>query len=129
MLYLEPGSSMKRVHGAFIDDKEVDRLTTYLKTQGEPHYEDITDSTVANPGGSGNGSGDDDGEVDPLYDQAVQVVIESGKASISGLQRHLSIGYNRAARMVDVMERAGLVSRPDNKGIRKVLTGGGIGEE
>jgi len=129
MLYLEPGSSMKRVHGAFIDDKEVDRLTTYLKTQGEPHYEDITDPTVANPGGSGNGSGDDDGEVDPLYDQAVQVVIESGKASISGLQRHLSIGYNRAARMVDVMERAGLVSRPDNKGIRKVLTGGGIGEE
>ena len=59
----------------------------------------------------------------------MQVVIESGKASISGLQRHLSIGYNRAARMVDVMERAGLVSRPDNKGIRKVLTGGGIGEE
>ena len=130
MLYLEPGSSMRRVHGAFIDDKEVDRLTTYLKTQGEPHYEDITDPAAATPGGNGSSSGgDEDGELDPLYDQAVQVVIESGKASISGLQRHLSIGYNRAARMVDVMERAGLVSRPDNKGIRKVLTPGGGGEE
>ena len=130
MLYLEPGSSMRRVHGAFIDDKEVDRLTTYLKTQGEPHYEDITDPAAATPGGNGSsGGGDEDGELDPLYDQAVQVVIESGKASISGLQRHLSIGYNRAARMVDVMERAGLVSRPDNKGIRKVLTPGGGGEE
>ena len=130
MLYLEPGSSMRRVHGAFIDDKEVDRLTTYLKTQGEPHYEDITDPAAATPGSNGSSSGgDEDGELDPLYDQAVQVVIESGKASISGLQRHLSIGYNRAARMVDVMERAGLVSRPDNKGIRKVLTPGGGGEE
>lgn len=130
MLYLEPGSSMRRVHGAFIDDKEVDRLTTYLKTQGEPHYEDITDPAAATPGGNGSSGGsDEDGELDPLYDQAVQVVIESGKASISGLQRHLSIGYNRAARMVDVMERAGLVSRPDNKGIRKVLTPGGGGEE
>ena len=128
MLYLEPGSSMRRVHGAFIDDKEVDRLTTYLKSQGEPHYEDITDPAPAG-GGNGGGGADEDGELDPLYDQAVQVVIESGKASISGLQRHLSIGYNRAARMVDVMERAGLVSRPDNKGIRKVLTGGGGGEE
>ena len=128
MLYLEPGSSMRRVHGAFIDDKEVDRLTTYLKSQGEPHYEDITDPAPAG-GGNGGGGTDEDGELDPLYDQAVQVVIESGKASISGLQRHLSIGYNRAARMVDVMERAGLVSRPDNKGIRKVLTGGGGGEE
>lgn len=128
MLYLEPGSSMRRVHGAFIDDKEVDRLTTYLKSQGEPHYEDITEPAPAGGGNSGGG-GDEDGELDPLYDQAVQVVIESGKASISGLQRHLSIGYNRAARMVDVMERAGLVSRPDNKGIRKVLTGGGGGEE
>ena len=129
MLYLEPGKSAQRVHGAFIDDKEVDRLTTYLKTQGEPHYEDITDPAPAGGGNGSGGSGDEDGELDPLYDQAVQLVIESGKASISGLQRHLSIGYNRAARMVDVMERAGLVSRPDNKGIRKVLTGGGIGEE
>ena len=129
MLYLEPGKSAQRVHGAFIDDKEVDRLTTYLKTQGEPHYEDITDPAPAGGGNGSGGSGDEDGELDPLYDQAVQLVIESGKASISGLQRHLSIGYNRAARMVDVMERAGLVSRPDNKGIRKVLTGGGGGEE
>ena len=129
MLYLEPGKSAQRVHGAFIDDKEVDRLTTYLKTQGEPHYEDITDPAPAGGGNGSGGSGDEDGELDPLYDQAVQLVIESGKASISGLQRHLSIGYNRAARMVDVMERAGLVSRPDNKGIRKVLTPGGGGEE
>ena len=132
MLFLSPGvGGARRVHGAYIDDQEVDRLTTYLKTQGEPDYEDAILAPAATNNGNGNGGGKDgdDAELDPLYDQAVQVVIESGRASISGLQRHLSIGYNRAARMVDVMERAGLVSRPDNKGIRKVLTGGGGGEE
>ena len=131
MLFLSPGvGGARRVHGAYIDDQEVDRLTTYLKTQGEPDYEDAILAPAATNNGNGNGGGkdSDDAELDPLYDQAVQVVIESGRASISGLQRHLSIGYNRAARMVDVMERAGLVSRPDNKGIRKVLTGGGMGD-
>ena len=130
MLFLSPGvGGARRVHGAYIDDQEVDRLTTYLKTQGEPDYEDaILAPAAANNGNGGAGGKDsDDAELDPLYDQAVQVVIESGKASISGLQRHLSIGYNRAARMVDVMERAGLVSPPDHKGVRKVLTTGGAG--
>ncbi|MDO4643226.1 MAG: DNA translocase FtsK 4TM domain-containing protein [Cardiobacteriaceae bacterium] len=128
MLFLPPGTGgAQRVHGAFIDDKEVDRLTTYLKSQGEPHYEDAIIDPVPSSAMGAFGAGEkDDSELDPLYDQAVQVVIESGKASISGLQRHLSIGYNRAARMVDVMERAGLVSAPDNKGVRKVLAGGGI---
>ena len=131
MLFLSPGvGGARRVHGAYIDDQEVDRLTTYLKTQGEPDYEDAILAPAATNNGNGNGGGKDgdDAELDPLYDQAVQVVIESGKASISGLQRHLSIGYNRAARMVDVMERAGLVSPPDHKGVRKVLTGGGMGD-
>ena len=131
MLFLSPGvGGARRVHGAYIDDQEVDRLTTYLKTQGEPDYEDAILAPAATNNGNGNGGGKDgdDAELDPLYDQAVQVVIESGRASISGLQRHLSIGYNRAARMVDVMERAGLVSAPDHKGVRKVLTGGGMGD-
>ena len=131
MLFLSPGvGGARRVHGAYIDDQEVDRLTTYLKTQGEPDYEDAILAPAATNNGNGNGGGkdSDDAELDPLYDQAVQVVIESGRASISGLQRHLSIGYNRAARMVDVMERAGLVSPPDHKGVRKVLTGGGMGD-
>ena len=132
MLFLSPGvGGARRVHGAYIDDQEVDRLTTYLKTQGEPDYEDaiLAPATTNNGNGNGGGKDSDDVELDPLYDQAVQVVIESGRASISGLQRHLSIGYNRAARMVDVMERAGLVSAPDHKGVRKVLTGGSVGDD
>ena len=133
MLFLSPGTGgARRVHGAYIDDQEVDRLTTYLKTQGEPDYEDAILTPAASSGNGNGGAGgkdSDDAELDPLYDQAVQVVIESGKASISGLQRHLSIGYNRAARMVDVMERAGLVSPPDHKGVRKVLTTGGAGRD
>ena len=130
MLFLSPGvGGARRVHGAYIDDQEVDRLTTYLKTQGEPDYEDAILAPAATNNGNGGGKDSDDAELDPLYDQAVQVVIESGRASISGLQRHLSIGYNRAARMVDVMERAGLVSAPDHKGVRKVLTGGSVGDD
>lgn len=130
MLYAPPGlGGPQRVHGAFIDDKEVDRLTTYLKQQASPQYEEaITEPVPASAMGAlGANEKSDDPEMDPLYDQAVQTIIDTGKASISGLQRHLGIGYNRAARMVDVMERAGLVSAPDNKGVRKVLAGGGNG--
>lgn len=123
MLFVPPGSAApQRVHGAYIDDKEVDRLTSYLKTQGLPQYEQAITSPVApeEMGAFGATEKSDDPEQDPLYDEAVAMVIEHGKASISWLQRRLSIGYNRSARLIEAMEQAGIVSPPD-RGSRKVL--------
>ena len=120
MLYVPPGSSApRRVHGAFMEDHEVDALTTYLKSQGAPQYEASITAPKAAAAGS-NGAGSEDLENDPLYDQAVALVIESGKASISWVQRKLGVGYNRAARMIEAMEYAGIVSSQD-RGQRKVL--------
>lgn len=126
-LFVPPGSaSPRRVHGAFIEDSEVDAITSYLKTQGVPHYEEsITNPVPASAlGAYGAQEKTEDSEQDPLYDEACQIVIESGKASISYLQRRLSIGYNRAAKLIEAMEYAGLVSSAD-RGQRKVLGGGG----
>ena len=125
-LFVPPGSAApQRVHGAFIEDGEVDALTTYLKSQGEPEYEEsITNSVPASAMGAfGANEKSDDPEADPLYDEACQMVIENGKASISWLQRRLAIGYNRSARIIEAMERAGIVSAPD-RGSRRVLVGG-----
>lgn len=124
-LFVPPGSSApQRVHGAFIEDSEVDALTSYLKTQGEPEYEESITNPVAaaDMGNFGAQEKSDDPEQDPLYDEACQMVIESKKASISWLQRRLSIGYNRSARIIEAMERAGIVSAPE-RGTRKVLLG------
>lgn len=124
-LFVPPGSSApQRVHGAFIEDGEVDALTSYLKSQGEPQYEEsITNPVPANAMGAfGAQEKSDDPETDPLYDEACQVVIESNKASISYVQRRLQIGYNRAARIIEAMEAAGIVS-PVSGGQRKVLVG------
>ncbi|HET7673960.1 MAG TPA: DNA translocase FtsK 4TM domain-containing protein [Gammaproteobacteria bacterium] len=124
MLYLPPGTGHpQRVHGAFVSDQEVHRVVGSLKKGGQPHYlneilDGPTESTAAIPG-LGDGAGG--GEQDPLYDQAVQIVTETRKASISGIQRRLKIGYNRAARMVEEMEAAGLVGPLQSNGSREVL--------
>ncbi len=126
MLYLPPGSGMpQRVHGAFVGDAEVHRVVEYLKKQGDPQYIDgILDAPEEamldgmGEGGNGGGGG---GEKDVLYDQAVQVVLQNKRASISLVQRHLRIGYNRAARLLEDMEKAGLVSTMQSNGNREIL--------
>jgi DNA segregation ATPase FtsK/SpoIIIE, S-DNA-T family len=120
-LYLAPGSGAPlRVHGAFVDDKEVHRIADDWRARGEPDY--IDDILKMSADGSEGGQ-DEDGQTedeDPLYDQAVEFVIQTRKASISGVQRRLKIGYNRAARMVEEMERTGIVG-PLDGGYRDVL--------
>ncbi len=122
MLYLPPGTAVPiRVHGAFVDDHEVNNIASHIRSTGEPSYieEILQESTAAIPGLSP--SDDSAGEQDALYDQAVAVVTESRKASISYVQRRLKIGYNRAARMVEEMEAAGVVSQVGHNGTREVL--------
>lgn len=127
MLYLPPGTSLPvRVHGAFVADHEVHSVVRNLKKSGAPRYIDeiLEAPTSLTPGLTGLEAlpGDNaDAEQDPLYDQAVQVVIDTRKASISGVQRRLKIGYNRAARMVETMEQAGLVGPLQSNGTREIL--------
>ena len=126
MLYMPSGTGLPvRVHGAFVSDEEVHRVVAYLKSQGEPNYiEGVLEGGTVDgeddllgDGVGGNGGG----EKDPLYDQAVEVVLKNRKASISLVQRHLKIGYNRAARLVEDMEKAGLVSSMSTSGQRDIL--------
>jgi S-DNA-T family DNA segregation ATPase FtsK/SpoIIIE len=122
MLYMPSGTGFPiRVHGAFVSDEEVHRVVAYLKQQGTPNYIDgvLEGGTVEGEGG--DLSGDAGGEKDPMYDQAVEVVMKNRKASISLVQRHLKIGYNRAARLVEDMENAGLVSAMSGSGQREIL--------
>ncbi|HET6630132.1 MAG TPA: DNA translocase FtsK 4TM domain-containing protein [Woeseiaceae bacterium] len=127
MLYLPPGTAVPaRVHGAFVADHEVHAVVRYLKKSGSPRYiEEILEAPAGpTPGLTGidpQPVDEFDAEQDPLYDQAVQVVIETRKASISGVQRRLKIGYNRAARMVESMEHAGLVGPLQSNGSREIL--------
>lgn len=124
MLYLPPGTSVPiRVHGAFVDDDEVHRVVDYLKDQGEPDYIDgILDGGGGETGDGVNAvTGFVDAESDPLYDQAVAVVMETQRASISGVQRQLRVGYNRAARLIEEMEKAGIVSAMGPNGNREIL--------
>ncbi len=121
MLYLPPGSGLpERVHGAFVDDHEVHSVVNFLKKSGQPNYlEEITqEQSDPSAGGIADAS---DGESDPLYDQAVQIVTESRRASVSGVQRRLKVGYNRASRLVEAMEAAGVVSGMQANGSREVL--------
>ncbi|BBU26908.1 DNA translocase FtsK [Burkholderia sp. THE68] len=128
MLYLPPGSGLPvRVHGAFVSDEEVHRVVDKLKEHGEPNYiEGILEGGLAGDGDEGSagagGTAGADGESDPLYDQAVEVVIKNRRASISLVQRHLRIGYNRAARLLEQMENSGLVSAMSSNGNREILT-------
>jgi S-DNA-T family DNA segregation ATPase FtsK/SpoIIIE len=124
MLYMPSGTGLPvRVHGAFVSDDEVHRVVAYHKSQGEPDYIEgvLEGGTVDGEGdllGEGGGEG---AEKDPMYDQAVEVVLKNRKASISLVQRHLKIGYNRAARLVEDMETAGLVSAMSGSGQREIL--------
>jgi S-DNA-T family DNA segregation ATPase FtsK/SpoIIIE len=126
MLYMASGTGFPvRVHGAFVSDEEVHRVVNYLKSQGEPDYiEGVLEGGTVD--GDGNATGPDlfgevSAEKDPMYDQAVEVVLKNRKASISLVQRHLKIGYNRAARLVEDMEKAGMVSAMSSNGQREIL--------
>jgi len=125
MLYLPPGSGIPhRIHGAFVADDEVHKVVRHLRSLGAPVFVDgITDGSVEIPGmpGEGGGNGGDDAESDPLYDAAVAIVAETRRASVSGIQRRLKVGYNRAARMVEAMEQAGVVGPLEANGQREVL--------
>jgi S-DNA-T family DNA segregation ATPase FtsK/SpoIIIE len=124
MLYLPPGTSLPtRVHGAFVSDQEVHAVVRALRESGAPSYiEDVLEGPAAElPGFASESPVELDGEQDALYDQAVRIVTESRKASISGIQRRLKIGYNRAARMVETMEEAGIVGSLQANGFREVL--------
>ncbi|KJV28714.1 cell division protein FtsK [Aquitalea magnusonii] len=125
MLYLPPGSGYpNRVHGAFVADEEVHHVVEFLKTTGEPDYIEGILSGQAEADEAGvpaGGDVDGSGEADPLYDEAVAIVVKTRKASISSVQRHLRIGYNRAARLIEQMEMAGLVSAMETNGNRTVL--------
>lgn len=123
MLYLPPGTGYpQRVHGAFVSDQEVHRVIEYLKSQGEANYIDgVLNSLDEQAEGGGELDGGANAEADPLYDQAVEIVLKTRRPSISLVQRHLRIGYNRAARLIEAMEKAGLVSTMQSNGNREVL--------
>ena len=126
MLYMPPGTGLPvRVHGAFVSDEEVHRVVKHLKLQGEPNYIEgiLEGGTLEGEGGGdgGGGGGEGSGEADPMYDQAVQVVLKNRRASISLVQRHLRIGYNRAARLLEQMEQSGVVSPMQSNGNRDIL--------
>ncbi|WP_437180327.1 DNA translocase FtsK 4TM domain-containing protein [Pseudomonas promysalinigenes] len=129
MLYMPPGTSLPiRVHGAFVSDDEVHRVVEAWKLRGAPDYNDdiLNGVEEAGSGFEGGGGGDgDDAETDALYDEAVQFVLESRRASISAVQRKLKIGYNRAARMIESMEMAGVVTPMNSNGSREVIAPGG----
>jgi len=133
MLYMSPGTGLPvRVHGAFVTDEEVHRVVDHLKLQGEPDYvEGLLEGGDA--GGEGEGgsavTGFNDAESDPRYDEAVKIVLKNRRASISLVQRHLRIGYNRAARLLEQMEQSGLVSAMQSNGNREVLVPSSLQEE
>ena len=121
MLYMPPGTSYPdRIHGAFVSDQEVHKVVDFLKSKGTPQYIDEVLNPIEVDGVSDGG--EIGGEKDPLYDEAVQIVIQSRKASISYVQRNLRIGYNRAARIIEDMEKAGLVTPMQSNGNREIIT-------
>ena len=120
MLFMEGGGRIKRVHGPFVTDEEVEKIVAMLKAQGEPDYvEAVTEEPESGFGMPGSNSGDSDS--DQLYDQAVALVCRERKASTSFVQRHLQIGYNRAARIIERMETEGVVGKANHVGKREVL--------
>jgi S-DNA-T family DNA segregation ATPase FtsK/SpoIIIE len=131
MLYLPPGTATpERVHGAFVSDEEVHKVVAYLKSQQKPDYnfgfiadvQSLGDGRVIGESGlPEDGEAGESGDYDELYDKAVAIVTESRRASISGVQRRLKIGYNRAARLIEMMEQQGIVSAPQHNGNREVL--------
>ena len=127
-LFLSGGRELRRVHGAFVSDGEVHALVEYLRTQGRPDYRE---EVFEVPSATDAEAGDDEMDADDKYDEAVDLVVDKGQCSVSMVQRYLRIGYNRASRMVERMEREGLVTPPGSGGVRKVLArsqadGGGV---
>jgi S-DNA-T family DNA segregation ATPase FtsK/SpoIIIE len=121
MLYMAPGGKITRVHGPFAADADVENVVNFLKSQAEPSYiEDITEGEFGEDGEGGDGGGEN---CDELYDDAVALVAREQKASTSFIQRHLQIGYNRAARIIEEMERQGVVGKSNHVGKREVLVG------
>jgi DNA segregation ATPase FtsK/SpoIIIE, S-DNA-T family len=127
MLYMPPGTGLPvRVHGAFVSDEEVHRVVKHLKAQGEPNYiEGILEGGALEEGADGAPASEGGGEADALYDQAVAIVLKNRRASISLVQRHLRIGYNRAARLLEQMEQSGVVSTMQSNGNREILVPAG----
>ena len=125
MLYMAPGGKITRVHGPFVTDSEVEDVVNFLKKQGAPAYiEDVTDESGLEGSeimGALFGNGESGNGVDELYDQAVALVAREGKASTSFVQRYLQIGYNRAARIIEEMEKQGVISKANAVGKREVL--------
>jgi S-DNA-T family DNA segregation ATPase FtsK/SpoIIIE len=123
MLFTDRGQALRRVHGALVTDVEIKRMVDFLKLQGQPVYDmDILKPRVEEDGEGGEGGlgGGDEG-ADPLYDQAVRLVCETRLASVSMIQRRLQIGFNRASRLVERMERDGIVGAPNGAKPREVL--------
>lgn len=130
MLYMPPGTGFpQRIHGAFVSDQEVHKVVNHLKAQGEPNYIEGILTNETEDSSEGSVLSDTGGEKDPLYDEAVNIVLTSRRASISSVQRQLRIGYNRAARLIEEMERAGLVSAMQSNGNREVLVSGSGSQE
>jgi len=122
MLYMAPGAGYpNRIHGAFVSDNEVHKVVNFLKQKGQPEYIEEILNPSENDSIGGGSFDDTSGEKDPLYDEAVAVVMQTRKASISYVQRHLRIGYNRAARIIEDMEKAGLVSAMQSNGNREII--------
>jgi len=127
-LFLSSGHTLQRIHGAFVSDAEVAGLVEHLKSQGMPEYREEVFEVADNNQGDADGSD----ETDARYDEAAELVIQKGQCSVSMVQRYLRVGYNRASRIVEQMERDGLVTPPGSGGMRKVLVkslkdgGGGI---
>lgn len=128
MLFLPPGTSrLQRLHGAYVSDDEIQKVTDFVRSQQKPRYrmELFEDDSVDDEAG---GAERGEEQYDAMYDEAVAIVTETGKASISYVQRRLQVGYNRAARMIECMEREGVVSQPDHRGTREVLARAGYDE-
>jgi S-DNA-T family DNA segregation ATPase FtsK/SpoIIIE len=126
MLYMAGGGRIQRVHGAFVADEEVEEIVAHLKLQGTPDYlEAVTEDTdgegADSYGGGGGSSGGGASDAETLYDKAVDIVIRDRKASTSYIQRRLSIGYNRAATLIEQMEKDGVISPANHAGKREVL--------
>ena len=120
MLFMEGGGRIKRVHGPFMEDQEVEKVANFLRAQGEPEYDDRVTAEPEDAGGEG-GDSVPAATGESLYDQAVALVVREQRASTSFVQRHLKIGYNRAATIIEEMESAGIISKANHAGKREVL--------
>jgi S-DNA-T family DNA segregation ATPase FtsK/SpoIIIE len=121
MLYMAGGGRISRLHGPFVSDEEVEKVVRYLKKQGRPEYLDAVTEEAEEGEGQGGADGPDGGSGDELYDQAVAVVLRDKKVSTSYIQRRLQIGYNKAASLIERMEKEGLIGQANATGKREIL--------